>query len=378
YGVSRRWVHELLRRHAEHGEAGLAPRSRRPGSNPRAVPGEVRDRILALRAKLTEEGLDAGPATIAWHLGHEGYPVPSTATIHRILRAAGQVVPEPRKRPKSSLRRFEAAQPNETWQSDFTHWPLADGTDAEILNFLDDHSRYLLACTAFSPVTVAAVVDTFLAAADEHGLPASTLTDNGLVYTTRLAGGKGGRNGFEHLLHALDITQKNGSPAHPQTQGKIERFHQTLKKWLAGQPPARTLADLNEQLVRFRQIYNHERPHRALDRSTPAQAWTATPKAAPKGARQGGHWRVRTDRVDQDGKATLRHAGRLRHLGIGRRHARKHILMLVHDRDVTVTELGTGEILAEFTIDPARNYQPRQRKTPRSKDRGVHDVAGHP
>jgi transposase InsO family protein len=162
---------------------------------------------------------------------------------------------EPKKRPKASLHRFEAHQPNETWQSDFTHWSLADGTDIEILNFLDDHSRYLLACTAYRPVTVTAVVTTFLTAAAEHGLPASTLTDNGMVYTTRLAGGRGGRNAFEHQLHALGITQKNGSPNHPQTQGKIERFHQTLKKWLTGQPRAHTLDDLNEQLEKFRHIY---------------------------------------------------------------------------------------------------------------------------
>src|SRR5215217_7133234 len=157
-------------------------------------------------------GLDGGPVTIAWHLEREGLPAPSTSTIRRILHNAGLIIPEPKKRPKASLHRFEADQPNETWQSDFTHWALADGTDIEILNFLDDHSRYLLACTGFRPVTVTAVVTTFLACSAEHGIPASTLTDNGMVYTTRLAGGRGGRNAFEHQLHALGITQKNGAP----------------------------------------------------------------------------------------------------------------------------------------------------------------------
>ncbi|WP_311380875.1 integrase core domain-containing protein [Arthrobacter sp. ISL-28] len=202
--------------------------------------------------------------------------------FRRILHSNGLITPEPKKRPKASLHRFEAHQPNETWQSDFTHWALADGTDTEILNFLDDHSRYLLACTAYRPVTVTAVVATFLACAAEYGLPASTLTDNGMVYTTRLAGGRGGRNAFEHQLHALGITQKNGAPNHPQTQGKIERFHQTLKRWLIGQARAHTIEDLNEQLDKFRQIYNHERPHRALDRRTPAGAYSSTPKAAPR------------------------------------------------------------------------------------------------
>jgi len=378
YGVSRRWVHELLRREAEGGIDAVEPRSKRPLGNPRRTTDAVTGRVLALRRELDAAGLDAGPVTIAWHLNREGLPTPSTSTIRRILHTAGLIRPEPKKRPKSSLHRFEAHQPNETWQSDFTHWALADGTDSEILNFLDDHSRYLLACTAFTPVTVTAVVATFLTAAAEYGLPASTLTDNGMVYTTRLAGGKGGRNAFEHQLHALGITQKNGSPSHPQTQGKIERFHQTLKKWLTGQPRAHTLADLNEQLAKFRHIYNHERPHRALNRRTPHEAYTATPKAAPAGAKQGDHWRRRVDRVDQFGKLTLRHAGRLRHIGIGRAYAGKHVLMLIHDTDVTISDTTTGEIIRELTIDPTRDYQARQRKTPRSEDRGVTDDPTHP
>jgi transposase InsO family protein len=378
YGVSRRWVHELLNRHRDGGMDAVEPRSRRPNSNPRRTGADTTARILALRASLADAGLDAGPLTIAWHLEREGLRPPSTSTIRRVLHTAGLIRPEPKKRPKASLHRFEAHQPNETWQSDFTHWALADGTDTEILNFLDDHSRYLLACTAFKPVTVTAVVGTFLATAAEYGLPASTLTDNGMVYTTRLAGGRGGRNAFEHQLQTLGITQKNGSPSHPQTQGKIERFHQTLKKWLHGQPRAHTLEDLNEQLEKFRHIYNHERPHRALARRTPATAYTATPKAAPAGAKQGDHWRRRIDRVDQFGKLTLRHAGRLHHIGIGRTHAAIPVLMLIHDAEVTISNAVTGEIIRELTIDPTRDYQPRQRKTPRSEDRGVTDDPTHP
>jgi transposase InsO family protein len=184
------------------------------------------------------------------------------------------VAPEPRKRPRSSYRRFAAAQPNECWQSDFTHWRLADGTDTEILNFLDDHSRYLLGWTAHTPVTGDQVTSSFLAIAEEHGLPASTLTDNGRVYTARFGGGK---NAFEYLLAALGITQKNGHPGHPQTQGKIERLHQTLKNWLVRQPAAASLADLQAQLDTFAEYYNHQRPHRGIGRRTPATAWTARP-----------------------------------------------------------------------------------------------------
>ena len=130
--------------------------------------------------------------------------------------------------------------PNECWQSDFTHYPLADGTDTEILTWLDDHSRYALSLTAHHRVTGPAVLLAFRAACEQHGIPASTLTDNGMVFTTRLAGGRGGRNALEHELRRLGIKQKNGKPNHPQTQGKVERFQQTMKNWLRAQPaPAR-------------------------------------------------------------------------------------------------------------------------------------------
>ncbi len=207
----------------------------------------MRARIIELRRTLTGQGSDAGPVTIGWHLEQEGLPEPSTSTIRRILHDAGLVTPEPRKRPRSSWIRFEAAQPNETWQSDFTHWRLADGSDVEILNWLDDHARYLLSCTAHAPVTGEIVVAAFLTATAEHGVPASTLTDNGRVFTARFGGG---RNAFEYVLPLLGVRQKNGAPGHPQTQGKIERFHQTLKRWLRQQPAAATLADLRSSSSR--------------------------------------------------------------------------------------------------------------------------------
>ena len=272
-----------MQRYEQGGLDALEPRSRRPRSNPASTPEAVRTRIIELREKLTIDGLDAGPATIAWHLHTENINPPAASTIRRVLLDAGLVRPEPRKRPRTSLRRFAAEQPNETWQSDFTYWHLADGTDAQILNWLDDHSRYLLAATAHTKVTGTDVTHTFITTINTYGPPASTLTDNGLVYTTRLLKDRSARNGFEHLLTTLGITQKNGAPSHPQTQGKIERFHQTLKKWLAGQPPATTLARLQTQLDTFRQIYNEQRPHRALDRRTPVQAYTALPKARPTG-----------------------------------------------------------------------------------------------
>ena len=166
YGVSRQHVHRWLARYRDQGFDGLEPRSRRPHSNPRRTASAVAERIVALRRELAGQGLDHGPQTICWYLEQEQLPVPSTSTIRRILLAAGLVTPEPRKRPKSSYRRFEADQPNECWQSDFTHWQLADGTGVEIINWLDDHSRYLLAAIARPRISGDDVVTTFLAAAD--------------------------------------------------------------------------------------------------------------------------------------------------------------------------------------------------------------------
>jgi transposase InsO family protein len=177
YGYSRQHLHRLIARYRAGGLDAVEPRSRRPKSNPQATGDKVREFIVRTRLELTAAGWDAGPVTIAWHLEQAGLHVPSTSTIRRVLQAAGLVIPEPRKRPRSSYLRFQAAQPNECWQSDFTHWPLAGGADAEIINWLDDHSRYLLGCSPWRPVTGTVVVDTFLQASNAHGLPASTLTD---------------------------------------------------------------------------------------------------------------------------------------------------------------------------------------------------------
>jgi transposase InsO family protein len=361
YGLSRRHVHRLLRRYREGGLEAIEPRARRPRSNPARTPELVRERIITLRTRLTGEGLDAGPMTIAWHLERDGLPVPSTSTIRRILVAAGLVVPEPRKRPRSSWIRFEAAAPNELWQSDVTHWRLADGTEVEICSWLDDHSRYLLGCTAFRRVAGDDVVATFSAAGEAHGWPAATRTDNGAIYTSRFTGG---HNAFEYLLAYLGIRQKNGAPGHPQTQGKIERFHQTLKRWLGQQPAPRTLAELQAQLDAFRIAYDEHRPHRAVGRITPVEAYLARPKAHPAGRGAPGHFRLRSDRVDRGGRMSLRRAGRLHHLGIGAAHARRRVLAIVDEREVTVVALDTGEVLSTHRIEPERSYWRNQRRDP--------------
>ncbi|WP_431800390.1 IS481 family transposase [Microbacterium kunmingense] len=362
YGVSRQYLHKLLARYRDEGLDGLDARSRAPKSSPHAVTDRVRERIVQLRQALAAAGADAGPVTIAWHLQQEGLRPPSTSTIRRVLHQAALITPAPRKRPRSSFVRFEAAQPNETWQSDFTHWRLADGTDVEILNWLDDHSRLLLSCTAHRPVTGKSVVDTFLTTIDIYGPPASTLTDNGRVYTARHGGG---RNEFEYVLAALNIRQKNGAPNHPQTQGKIERFHQTLKRWLAARPRAHTISELQTQLDAFREHYNTARPHRARNGLTPATAYAATPKATPAGSRHDAvHYRIRYDHVGTNGKISFRRAARMHHLGIGAAHRGKRCILIADDTTVTVIHLDTGEILATNTIDPARTYWRNNEKEP--------------
>ena len=146
YGVSRRWVQKLTARYAAEGQAAFGPRSRRPHTSPQRTSQATEDAIVALRKELTGSGHDAGAETIAWHLRQRAGCSPAVATIWRILSRRGFVTPQPHKRPRSSWRRFEADLPNELWQADITHWPLADGSDAEILNILDDHSRLLVRC----------------------------------------------------------------------------------------------------------------------------------------------------------------------------------------------------------------------------------------
>ena len=298
YGVSKGWVSKLVARYRDEGDTALEPRSRRPHTSPTALAADTVALIIEIRNGLVDNGLDAGSETIAWHLEHHHQILVSTSSIHRHLRAAGLIEPEPKKRPKSSYVRFNAELPNECWQSDFTHWRLADGTDTEILVWLDDHSRYALSVTAHQPVTGPAVIATFRAAIERHGTPYSTLTDNGLVFTTRFAqGGRTSRNGFETELARLHVRQKNSRPNHPTTCGKVERFHQTLKKWLTNQPRAATTADLQTQLDAFVDEYNHRRPHRSLPhRAAPAVIYTSRPKAEP-GQRLDTHYRVRTDRI---------------------------------------------------------------------------------
>ena len=366
YGVSRRWVITLVQRYLAEGESGLRPRSRRPHSSPARTSGAVEEEIIEIRKELDKHGHEAGAATIAAHLSLRHGSAPAVSTIWRILTARGFVTPQPHKRPKASYVRFAAEQPNERWQSDITHWTIDDGTtsgaEVEILHWLDDHSRLCLASTA-QPVFKGPDVDTsYRSIAAAYGDPATVLSDNGAVYTGRYRGH--GRVKLELTLHARGVIFSHSRPYHPQTCGKVERFHQTVKKWLATQPRAGTIIELQTQLDTFRSYYNTVRPHRALHRRTPAQAYAARPKAAASGIPLiDGHYRVRHDKIDTNGKLTLRYNSRLHHIGLGRQHAATPVLLLVHDRHVRILTT-SGQLLRDFELDPTRDYQPQQRETP--------------
>jgi transposase InsO family protein len=286
YGVSPGWVSKLTARYREEGEAAFEPRSRRPKSSHNALSAAVVDLIVELRKELASAGLDAGTDTIRWHLLHHHDTKVAGATISRHLTKAGLVTAAPQKRPRSSYIRFAAEQPNECWQSDFTHYNVAGPAgsnllESEIITWLDDHSRFALSVSAHVRITGPIVVGTFRKCTAEHGIPASTLTDNGMVYTTRLSGGKGGRNGFESELHRLHVVQKNSRPNHPTTCGKVERFQQTMKKWLRAQPrQPRTIRELQALIDLFVEYYNHSgRTARSLIRAT--LQWPMAPARRP-------------------------------------------------------------------------------------------------
>jgi transposase InsO family protein len=311
YGISKVWVGKPMARWRAGGLEAVDKQSTRPRNNPNAIDTNMIAVITALRQELTDNGHDARARSISDYLALQGHRPPSITTIWRILTHEGLITPEPRKRPRRTYLHFEADMPNECRQSDFTHYKLATWRDIEIITSLDDHSRLALHVRAHNRITSVKVLDTFTTTINTHGTPASTLTDNGFVFTTR---NRGGANAFERELIIRGIEQKNRRPNHPQTEGKVERFQQTLKKWLSKEPRAGTLETLQQQLDEFITNYNNERPHRSLHGHTPHQA------------------------------------SKLHHIEIGLENAGTPIRMIIN--------IETGEILRDFQLDPNKNHQP--------------------
>jgi transposase InsO family protein len=300
--------------------------------------------------------LDAGAATIHSHLSRRQDEVPSVSTIYRVLTAGGFVVPQPHKRPRSSWRRFAAELPNECWQADVTHVTTADGEVFEVLNILDDHSRLCVESRAFVTTRSPDVVRALHRAAENWGYPESFLTDNGAIFTSSMRGNDLGA--MEPELLSLGIRSKHSRPYHPQTCGKVERFHQTLKKFLAKQDPPTSKKQLQAQLDVFVAYYNNTRPHRAIGRRTPAEAFAARQRAYPTGPRiDCAGYRVRHDRIGANGTITLRHQGRLHHIGVGAAFKRWRVVLLVAGLDIRILSLD-GTQLRRLKLDPTRDYQP--------------------
>lgn len=280
-GVSRKTFYKWAARYRAEGLVALEERSRRPLSSPGRTSGWVEDTIVGLRVELAAAGLDHGAVTLRWHLSERGTlqadAMPSVATIHRVLVRRGLVEPQPRKRPKGSWRRFEAPAPNEYWQIDATEWTIATGL-VKIFNIVDDHSRVLIRSRAVREATTVEAWTTFCQGGQAWGLPAGVLSDNGLCFSGKL---KGLEVQFEANLRDAGVRPITGRPFHPQTTGKVERFQQTLKKWLRRQRLARSLAELQQQLDEFSRIYNYERPHQGIRHHTPFSRWQASPASRP-------------------------------------------------------------------------------------------------
>jgi transposase InsO family protein len=348
-GISRETFYFWRRRYRAEGLDGLEPRSRAPHDSPQRVGAAVEEAIVELRKELGELGVDDGPATIQWHLSRRRLrAVPSVATIGRILVRRGFVVPAPRKRPKSSYRRFEASCPNELWQADTIDWVIATGA-VKILSFLDDHCRVALRVKALGEATSEAVWNTFCEASQQWGLPVGQLSDNGLNFSGKI---RGFEVYFERQLRAAGVVPKTSRPFHPQTCGKVERFQQTLKKWLRRQPIAADLAELQTQLDAFVAYYNHHRPHRAIGRITPAQRWAATPPAINLGIALPSPAHTITTTVADNGAVS---AGRYL-IGVGTTW--KGCTATVHHDHTHAAVFIGHQLVRTLTLDPTRRYQP--------------------
>jgi transposase InsO family protein len=346
-GISRQTFYKYRRRFAAEGPAGLVERSRRPHRSPQATSAEVEEAIVRLRKELV---VDNGAQAIAWHLARRDDlgPAPSARTVHRVLARRGMVVPAPQKRPKSAWRRFEWPRPNDAWQIDATAWALRGGEEVWIMDVLDDHSRVLVAARVCDGPTAAAAWEAFSHGVAAWGLPAHVMSDNGLCFTGRL---RGHEAVFERQLRAMGIAHIPSSPSHPQTCGKLERSHQTTKRWLRSKPPARSHDDLQAQLDDWRDHYNEQRPHHAAAGGTPADRWRASTPASP-GPPIDGPRRASLHQVTPVG-----HVGWSNHLiGIGMEHAGQNVLVVAHGDDLSV--FGQQGLIRRLTIDRSRRCQP--------------------
>ncbi|WP_027331286.1 IS481 family transposase [Mycolicibacterium tusciae] len=355
--ISRQTFYKFRGRFRDGGIDGLQDRSRRPLTSPGQTCPEVEDLVVRRRKQLIEQGRDHGAQSIVWSLQRDGVQaVPSPSTVWQILTRRGLITPQPQKRPKSATKRFVFARPNECWQSDWTGWWLAGGSAVAIAGSLDDHSRYAVGLRADAGDADGDLVwSVIMAGIDECGIPSMSLSDNGIVYTGRFHAHE---SAFEINLRALGVRTINSAPFHPQTCGKIERFWQTLKKWLSARDPAATVAELNDLLEEFRSFYNHQRPHRALRGATPAEAFHATAKARPADRPLPAPVFVSHHTVGEQSGYVCAAPYRI---NVGLRWA-GHECDVIRDGDHIAIFSG-NRLVRAFTADPARYHQPAEPNT---------------
>jgi len=346
HGISRWSFYDIRKRYEASGEAGLEYRSRAPKTVANKTGFEVEEQIIKLRKELSEEGLDAGAETIWTHLHDRLDPnvgVPSSSTIWRILKSRGFINDDPTKAPQKKYRSFQAERANEVWQIDGTTYELSTGKEVKIINVIDDGSRLNTASQAHRSESFTAVWQTVCAGGSTTGFPQRFLSDNGKA-----------NNKLEEPLATLGISMGHSRPYHPQTCGKVERFHQTQAKWLAARPPAATLTELQSLLDAFRHIYNHCRPHRAIGRKPPADRWAEMAKSGPAG--QPLNLAARTTVTHSKVATTggVASAGYI--ISIGSRYATQSATTIVTGTRAHV--FIDAELIRALDIDPTKRVQP--------------------
>lgn len=346
HDVSTWFFYQLRKRYAEEGEAGLEPRSRAPRTVANRTPDWIEDVVVDTRKELGDDGWDNGPATIWTHLHDElpvGTVIPSEATIWRILTRRGFITPEPKKAPKHAHRTITTDWANECWQIDDIDWKLADDSEVKIISLVDDCTRFCPHLQAVETVNGEAAFDALSTAADEYGWPARFLSDNAKVYKITLAAAVG----------VLGVDDRHGRPYHPQTQGKVERFQQTLQKWLKAQPRAVTVEELQAQLDDFRDYYNNQRPHRAIGRKTPADVYENTPKTGPADRPIDTPSSIHHSKAAANGNLQ---AGRYTiSLGVARAHQHATTIITGSACHVFIA----GHLARQLQLDPTRRFQPQ-------------------
>jgi transposase InsO family protein len=356
-GVSRAVFYKYVERVRREGLDGLVERSRRPHTSPQQTPVEVEDLVVRLRKELDDEGLDHGATSIQWRLGRRGElaQVPSVATIHRILVRRGLIVPAPNKRPKTTYRRFEAPAPNEMWQIDHTDWVIATGV-VKIFNIIDDHSRVAIRCRAVAEATTHEAWTTFSQGAQRWGLPSGTLSDNGLCFSGKL---RQVEVFFEAQLRYVGVRPITSRPWHPQTAGKVERFQQTLKKWLRKRGLHSSIAELQADLNEFTRVYNTERPHQGIGRQIPIERWRATPVAGPaEQALDHPDWTSKNLQVLVQANGCVNADRFVIHVGV-EHHGRLALVVIDRTRANVFID---GSLIRHLKLDQSRSYQPSGRK----------------